>query len=162
MRGDELMQRIRRDEPIVVEEPVLGAQQLHGGTNALECGARGLVEDHVAALGARGSGRGGAAGAAPVLDDVAAAVGIDVVVPCMREGCATGTSHRGFASFASPYVVSGEHDEATPAVVRPLVDALPDAHWELLPGASHCAHLEQPERFLALVEAFLAAHDRVP
>jgi proline-specific peptidase len=59
-------------------------------------------------------------------------------------------------------VISGEHDEATPAVVRPLVDALPDAHWELLPGASHCAHLEQPERFLALVEAFLAAHDRVP
>lgn len=57
-------------------------------------------------------------------------------------------------------VISGEHDEATPAVVRPLVDALPDARWELLQGASHCAHLEQPERFLALVEAFLAAHDR--
>jgi L-proline amide hydrolase len=56
-------------------------------------------------------------------------------------------------------VISGEHDEATPAVVRPLVAALPDARWELLEGASHCAHLEQPERFLALVEAFLAAHD---
>jgi len=40
-RGDELMQRIRRDERIVVEEPVLGAQQLRGGTNAVECGARG-------------------------------------------------------------------------------------------------------------------------
>jgi len=59
-------------------------------------------------------------------------------------------------------VISGEHDEATRAVVRPLVDALPDARWELLLSASHCAHLEQPERFLALVEAFLAAHDRVP
>lgn len=56
-------------------------------------------------------------------------------------------------------VISGEHDEATPAVVRPLVEALPDARWELLEGASHCTHLEQPGRFLELVEAFLSRHD---
>jgi L-proline amide hydrolase len=56
-------------------------------------------------------------------------------------------------------VISGEHDEATPAVVRPLVDALPDVRWELLDGASHSTHLEQPERFLDLVEAFLATYD---
>jgi L-proline amide hydrolase len=56
-------------------------------------------------------------------------------------------------------VISGEFDEATPDVVRPLVDALPDARWELLAGASHTPHLEQPQRFLELVETFLAAHD---
>jgi L-proline amide hydrolase len=56
-------------------------------------------------------------------------------------------------------VISGEHDEATPAVVRPLVDALPDARWELIEGASHSTHLERPEHFLGLVEAFLSAHD---
>ena len=56
-------------------------------------------------------------------------------------------------------VISGEHDEATPTVVRPLVAALPDARWELIDGASHCTHLEQPERFLELVETFLSAHD---
>jgi L-proline amide hydrolase len=56
-------------------------------------------------------------------------------------------------------VISGEHDEATPAVVRPLVDALPDARWELIEGASHTPHLEQPDLFLELVEEFLAAHD---
>jgi L-proline amide hydrolase len=56
-------------------------------------------------------------------------------------------------------VISGEHDEATPAVVRPLVDALPDARWELIEDASHSTHLEQPEHFLELVEAFLSAHD---
>jgi L-proline amide hydrolase len=57
-------------------------------------------------------------------------------------------------------VISGEHDEATPAVVRPLVEALPDVRWELVDGASHCTHLERPELFLDLVETFLAAHDQ--
>ena len=56
-------------------------------------------------------------------------------------------------------VISGEYDEATPAVVRPLVQALPDARWELIDDASHTPHLEQPERFLELIETFLAAHD---
>jgi L-proline amide hydrolase len=56
-------------------------------------------------------------------------------------------------------VISGEYDEATPAVVTPLAAALPDARWELFEGASHSTHLEQPERFLSLVESFLAAND---
>lgn len=56
-------------------------------------------------------------------------------------------------------VISGEYDEATPAVVRPLVAALPDVRWELVEGTSHCTHLEAPELFLELVEEFLAAHD---
>jgi L-proline amide hydrolase len=56
-------------------------------------------------------------------------------------------------------VISGEHDEATPTVVRPLVEALPDARWELFEGASHSTHLEQRDRFLELVDSFLADHD---
>jgi L-proline amide hydrolase len=56
-------------------------------------------------------------------------------------------------------VISGEHDEASPAVVRPLVDALANVRWELFEGASHSTHLEQPERFLDLVAAFLESHD---
>jgi L-proline amide hydrolase len=56
-------------------------------------------------------------------------------------------------------VISGEHDEATPEVVRPLVQAIPEARWELIEDASHTPHLEQPERFMELVEEFLAAHD---
>ncbi len=56
-------------------------------------------------------------------------------------------------------VISGEHDEATPAVVRPLVEAIPGTRWELLEGGSHSTHLEQPDRFLGLVADFLAAHD---
>lgn len=56
-------------------------------------------------------------------------------------------------------VISGEHDEATPTVVRPLVEGLRHARWELIEGASHMTHLEQPEHFLELVEAFLSTHD---
>lgn len=56
-------------------------------------------------------------------------------------------------------VISGEHDEATPNVIRPLAQALPVARWELIGDASHTPHLEQPERFLGLVESFLGAHD---
>ncbi len=56
-------------------------------------------------------------------------------------------------------VISGEHDEATPRVVRPLAEGLPHARWELIEGASHSTHLEEPERFLELVETFLSGHD---
>ncbi len=68
-------------------------------------------------------------------------------------------THR-LAEIETPaLVISGEHDEATEDVVRPLVNALPIARWELFEGASHSTHLEQPERFMALVADFLAAHD---
>jgi L-proline amide hydrolase len=56
-------------------------------------------------------------------------------------------------------VVSGEYDEATPAVVGPLVEGISGARWELLPDGSHSTHLEQPERFQQLVIEFLASHD---
>jgi L-proline amide hydrolase len=56
-------------------------------------------------------------------------------------------------------VVSGEFDEATPAVVRPIVAAIPDVRWELIEGASHTPHIERPERFGRVVEEFLRAHD---
>src|SRR4051794_31170179 len=56
-------------------------------------------------------------------------------------------------------VVSGEHDEITPSEIRPRVDALRDVRWELVDDARHCVHVEQPARFLDLVEQFLP-HDR--
>lgn len=56
-------------------------------------------------------------------------------------------------------VLSGEYDEATPAVVQPLVEAIPGARWELIDDASHTPHLEQPDRFMSLLEPFLDAND---
>lgn len=56
-------------------------------------------------------------------------------------------------------VISGQHDQATPNIIRPLVQALPAARWELIGDASNTPHLEQPNHFLGLVEGFLSAHE---
>ncbi|HET8642842.1 MAG TPA: proline iminopeptidase-family hydrolase [Pseudonocardiaceae bacterium] len=52
-------------------------------------------------------------------------------------------------------VISGRHDEATPNVVRPYVDLIPHARWELFEDSSHVPHLEEPQRFMEQVGAFL-------
>ncbi|MGQ5594745.1 proline iminopeptidase-family hydrolase [Streptomyces sp. ESR1.13] len=52
-------------------------------------------------------------------------------------------------------VVSGRHDEATEATVRPYRDLVPRARWEILEESSHVPHLEEPERFLTLLAEFL-------
>jgi L-proline amide hydrolase len=53
-------------------------------------------------------------------------------------------------------LVSGRHDEATPRIVGEVHQRIPGSEWVLLEDASHTPQLEQPERFLAAVEAFLA------
>jgi L-proline amide hydrolase len=56
-------------------------------------------------------------------------------------------------------VITGAHDEATPATVRPFVDAIPDVRWEVFADSSHMPHVEEEERYLQVVGAFLAEHD---
>ena len=40
-------------------------------------------------------------------------------------------------------------------VARPFEAAIPGARLELLPGAGHAAHLEQPEAFTAAVRDWI-------
>ncbi|MFI7003361.1 proline iminopeptidase-family hydrolase [Nocardia sp. NPDC050175] len=58
---------------------------------------------------------------------------------------------------APTLVLSGRHDEATPATVAPYLALIPDARWEVFEKSSHLPHLEEPERFTEAVSAFLAA-----
>lgn len=51
-------------------------------------------------------------------------------------------------------VVSGEHDEATPAIARSVHEGIPGSELSILDGCSHMAHVEQPERFLRLLDSF--------
>lgn len=56
-------------------------------------------------------------------------------------------------------VLAGEFDEAQPIVWQPFVDLIPDSRAVLVRGASHCTHLEQPDRLDDIVAGFLAEHD---
>ena len=55
-------------------------------------------------------------------------------------------------------VTSGRHDECTPALVEPLHEGIAGSEWVLFEDSAHMAYLEEPERYLEVVDAFL---DRV-
>ncbi|MGC1420021.1 MAG: proline iminopeptidase-family hydrolase [Acidimicrobiales bacterium] len=61
--------------------------------------------------------------------------------------------------IAPTLLCSGRFDEATPATVQPFFDAIPDVRWEVFEASSHTPFLEEPERYLEVVESFLAEHD---
>ena len=56
-------------------------------------------------------------------------------------------------------LASGRYDEATPATVQPFFDHIPDVRWEIFEESSHMPFVEEPERYLAVVGAFLSEHD---
>ena len=53
-------------------------------------------------------------------------------------------------------VTSGAHDEASPAVVAPIVNGIADARQVLFADSSHMSHVEEADRFVSVVCAFLA------
>lgn len=55
-------------------------------------------------------------------------------------------------------VIVGEEDELTPVEEsRKMAEAIPGARLDIIPGAGHLSNLEQPERFNAVLAAFLAS-----
>ncbi|MFE5796720.1 proline iminopeptidase-family hydrolase [Streptomyces sp. NPDC056503] len=58
---------------------------------------------------------------------------------------------------APTLILSGRHDEATEAAVRPYQELIPDSRWELFEHSSHMPHLEEPDRFQRVVADFLTA-----
>ena len=52
-------------------------------------------------------------------------------------------------------LISGRHDEATPATVQPYADRIPDVRWQIFEDSSHMPHVEEKEACLASVGAFL-------
>jgi L-proline amide hydrolase len=61
--------------------------------------------------------------------------------------------------IAPTLLVSGRYDEATPAVVQPFMDKIPDVRWVIFEESSHMPFVEEPEAYFSVVEAFLAEHD---
>jgi proline-specific peptidase len=57
---------------------------------------------------------------------------------------------------APTLVVTGEHDEATPAINKTVKDGIPGAESVIYPNASHMAHVEDTEGYVGLLDDFLS------
>jgi L-proline amide hydrolase len=53
-------------------------------------------------------------------------------------------------------VVTGEHDEATPAINHTVTDGIRGSRSVIFPDAAHMAHVEHTTAYLALVDEFLS------
>ena len=60
---------------------------------------------------------------------------------------------------APTLLASGRFDEATPATVQPFFDNIPDVRWEIFENSSHMPFVEEADRYMSVVEDFLAQHD---
>ena len=60
---------------------------------------------------------------------------------------------------APTLVISGLMDECTPWVAKNIYDGIPGSRWELFQHSSHCAHVEEKEKYTKVLAAFLALHD---
>ncbi|MFO1055613.1 MAG: proline iminopeptidase-family hydrolase [Dongiaceae bacterium] len=56
-------------------------------------------------------------------------------------------------------IISGRHDEATPACVQPYADRIKGARWVIFENSSHLPHIEETEACLKLVGDFLDAQE---
>ncbi len=60
---------------------------------------------------------------------------------------------------APTLLVSGAHDEATPATVQPYFQFIPNVRWEIFENSSHMPFIEEPTRYRDVVGSFLDEHD---
>jgi pimeloyl-ACP methyl ester carboxylesterase len=52
-------------------------------------------------------------------------------------------------------ITSGRHDECTPKLVEPLHRGIARSEWVIFEDSAHMAYLEEPERYLQVVDRFL-------
>ena len=56
-------------------------------------------------------------------------------------------------------IISGRHDEATPACVQPYADNIKGSRWVIFENSSHMPHVEEKELCMKTVGDFLDAND---
>jgi L-proline amide hydrolase len=60
---------------------------------------------------------------------------------------------------APTLVTSGRHDEATPLIAETVHRGIPGSEWVIFENSSHMAHVEEPARYMAVLDEFLCRHD---
>jgi L-proline amide hydrolase len=53
-------------------------------------------------------------------------------------------------------VISGRHDEATPLIAETVHRGIRGSEWTLFEASSHMPHVEETERYMQVVDAFLS------
>ena len=56
-------------------------------------------------------------------------------------------------------LVSGSHDEATPALQQVLLSGIEGSEWVCFEDSSHMPHVEERERYMQVVGDWLAKRD---
>jgi len=56
-------------------------------------------------------------------------------------------------------IVSGRHDEATPALQQVLLEGIAGSEWVVFEDSSHMPHVEERERYMQVVGRWLAGRD---
>ncbi|MEW6631655.1 MAG: proline iminopeptidase-family hydrolase [Pseudomonadota bacterium] len=56
-------------------------------------------------------------------------------------------------------IISGRHDEATPATVQPYKDGIKGSRWEIFEHSSHMPHVEEQDLCMRVVGDFLDDND---
>jgi proline iminopeptidase len=76
------------------------------------------------------------------------------VIGSLREWDRTADLHR----IGVPTLVTcGRYDEITPACSETITQGIAGARMHVFEKSAHCAHLEEPDAYAALVEDFLSA-----
>jgi len=60
---------------------------------------------------------------------------------------------------APTLVTSGKYDEATPVIAETVHKGIPDSEWVLFENSSHTAHVEEADRYLQILSAFISRHE---
>jgi L-proline amide hydrolase len=79
------------------------------------------------------------------------------VVGSLKTWDITGQLHK---ITAPTLLISGRHDEATPAVVQQFKDGIKHADWVIFENSSHLPHVEETQRCLQVVGDFLDKHQQ--
>jgi proline-specific peptidase len=56
-------------------------------------------------------------------------------------------------------ITSGRYDEATPLIAETVHKGIPGSQWVIFEESSHSAHIEEAERFMQVLTAFISQHE---
>jgi len=60
---------------------------------------------------------------------------------------------------APTLVTSGKYDEATPVIAETVHKGISGSEWVLFENSSHMAHVEEADRYLQVLSAFISRHE---